>query len=115
MKAGTQKKIDVFTDALGITGIEIENAGDFRKFTNTKTQRRAKYQIDGKTFTLPMPNSFGDSGLFYALQYLYGKKTGFVSCPNCAGTGMVWQSNYGSSHQTSCGGCGGYKQVPKLI
>lgn len=112
MKASTQKEIDQLAKILGISEIEIEYAGNGRKFKNTLTTRRARYMQEGKLYFLGMPNAWGDSGLFYTLQYQYGKKIGFQCCEMCGGTGKVWQSNYGSSRQEVCGHCGGYKEVP---
>jgi hypothetical protein len=116
----TEAKIQKIAGLLGYTELDLKYAGDGKKFTSntpTKVNGKIYFTENGKSMFFKLYTGAWDfeSAVFFRLKYELSKKNGSEPCKGCGGTGKVWQSNYGSSFQTSCGECGGYKISNNLI
>lgn len=101
-----EQKIQFLINKMGLTDVEIKDAGSGMHFRSTKTRYKLVFVHNGERLRIGL-NSDTSSSKFYALQF---KATKMFGGQPCAKEEVV--SAFMRTITANCSKCGGYGQLP---
>lgn len=105
----TAQKIEFLINKMGLTDLNLQDAGDGRKFVSSGTRYKLYYtNAEGKRMSLSFHTGWEkESAMFFALQSKAAKMFGSMPCAT-----IEVRSAFMRTVTTNCTKCGGYGILP---